>query len=644
VPASGDELPANASGYCQSAGGGAGCFTTQLQVYDSETPYPALGFVTLANMQDLPIRPCSQANQPPPVSGSSISPDAYLTGPTAFLLRGFDANGPVAIAGSVSLDGAGNATGGTVDVTRSSGHIQYTIQSTGSWYVVGTTAYGAGEFGNSLPAGVINYSRGCMNLALSNSGTPAPSISFAFTLGGCTNHFTNGQVISTSVSACGVSPTDGTQILGTFTTGRIIEFDDNTGKGTRASGILRAQSSASFATGLSGSYVFGLSGRDSVAQHYAAAGYFLANSGAFTSVAADVNDGGTCGSNSSCNTNSSGGSGTYTSDSTFGSTNGRWTGTVGVNSQTNLGVALYLISPNEALVATTDQLATGHPILGGEAITTASSFNPTVLQNTHMFHIGGLASDGPDVSVGVLAFDGAGNVTGGTVYQDHSATLGTTAVSGVYQVDSNIGRAVFSAPNAGQTLGAHSFVGYIVPPPSTLTRTDCSTPSACITGFLIGTDNTAQAGVLEFQSSVTAPPPPFSNLFLGGDYAYGSDEILDSTSANIDGDVYATPTSTSSTNGSLGTGNAGSLVQDIGSSSPAFEQDASYGDTSYYCPQSSNCYLLQPNQLLTGTYTVSSNGTGTFGGGTVAVTNGNVTFYIDESPSNNHPTVVVAEQ
>ena len=643
VPATGDELPANASGYCQSAGGGAGCFTTQFQVYDNETPYPALGFATLANMQDLPVRTCSQANQPPPVSGSSISPDAYLTGPTAFLLRGFDANGPVVIGGSVSLDGAGNASGGTVDVTRSSGHTQYSIQSTGSWYVVGTTAYGTGEFGNSLPPGVINYSRGCMNLALSNSGNPAPPISFAFTLGGCTNRFTNGQVVSTSASACGVSPTDGS-ILGTFTTGRIIEFDDNTGNGTRASGVLRAQSSDSFATGLSGSYAFGLSGGDSVAKHYATAGYFLANSGALTSVTADVNDGGTCGSNSTCNTNSSGGSGTYTIDSTFGSTNGRWTGTVGVNSQTTLGFALYLVSPNEALAATTDLLAAGHPILGGEAITTASSFNSTVLQNTHMLHIGGLASSGPDVSVGVLAFDGEGNITSGTVYQDQSATLGTTPASGVYQIDSNTGRAVFSAPNAGQTLGAHNFVGYIIPPPSTLTRADCSTPAACITGFLIGTDNTAQSGVLEFQSSVTAPPPPFSNLFVGGDYAYGTDEILDPTSANVEGDVFATPVSTSSINGNLGTGNAGSLVQDIGSSSPAFEQDSSYGDTGYYCLRASNCYLLQPNQLLTGTYTVSSSGTGTLGGGTVAVTNGNVTFYIDESPSNTHPTVIVAEQ
>jgi len=43
-------------------------------------------------------------------------------------------------------------------------------------------------------------------------------------------------------------------------------------------------------------------------------------------------------------------------------------------------------------------------------------------------------------------------------------------------------------------------------------------------------------------------------------------------------------------------------------------------------------------------YAVNSNGTGLFGGGVVSVTNGSAVFYIDESPTNLHPSVVVAEQ
>jgi hypothetical protein len=68
--------------------------------------------------------------------------------------------------------------------------------------------------------------------------------------------------------------------------------------------------------------------------------------------------------------------------------------------------------------------------------------------------------------------------------------------------------------------------------------------------------------------------------------------------------------------------------------------------------QEPGCTLLQPNLAISpfasgsdnGTYSVNSNGTGTVGGETVAVTNGNVIFYIDESPINAHPSLVVVEQ
>jgi hypothetical protein len=618
----------NQNDYCSSLGTGAGCYNTQFQVYDSQLPYPGMTFVTLKNMADLPMLSCSQANQAPLLNQGLLNPDSYLTGPVAFMLRGVDSNGPVVIAGSVTLDGSGNATGGTVDITRSTGHRQLTVQSNGSWYVVGGSAYGVGEFGLGGP-NLFDYSRGCMNLALSDSAGSLP-ISFAFTLSGCTNHYTTSQVTSTSLVACGFNTSN--QTLGTFSSGRIIEFDDNTGSGTRTTGVLRAQNSSSFSSGLSGPYAFGFSGGDSVQQRYAAAGSFQANSGTLSSVADDIDDGGTCGSNPTCNVTSAGGSGSLTADPTFGSSNGRWSGTLGLNSQTSLGLAVYAVSSGEALVATTNPLAVGQPILGGEAISTAASFNNSSLQNIHIFHIAGLASAGPDVSIGVLDFDGNGNLTGGTVYQDQAATLGTTQVSAEYQINSSTGRTVFTVPGQGQTLGAHNFVAYLIPPSPTLTRSSCSTPAACITGFLVGTDNTAQSGLLEFQTSATAPPPPFENLYLTGNYAYGTDEIEDALSPNLEGDVFASANSSGTTIGNLG-----------GGANP-FVQDVNYGDKSYFCPGSSTCYLLQPNQLLSGSYTITANGTGTFGGGVVSVSNGNVTFYIDESPVNTHPSVTVAEQ
>jgi hypothetical protein len=615
--------------YCSNTG----CYTTQFYVNDSQTPYPATKVVNVS-MQDLPLIPCSQENQALPLAGA-INPDAYLQGTIAFMMRGFDANGPAVIAGSVTMDGQGDVTGGTLDVTRSTGHQQFAVQSSGSSYVVGTTVYLEGQFGSVPPSGY-DYSRGCMTLALTNvsTGVSAPSTTFAFTLGGCSNGYNVNGVISTSNVACGYNTNN--QPSGNFTTGHIIEFDDNTGSGTRASGILRVQTSSAFAGGLSGPYAFGMSGGDASQKHFAMAGSFQASSGSISAAAADSVDGAACGSSSSpCNTTFTSGSGSYTADPTYGSSNGRWTGTLSLNSQTNYDLAIYVVSANEALVASTDQLSSSQPIVGGEAITTATTFSNASLEEPQIFHIGGLAGAGPDVSVGILTFDGIGSV-GGTVYEDQAGTLFTTAISGVYGVSATNGRTVFTAPVQGQTLGGHSFIAYIVPPSASLNRADCSTPAACVTGFLVGTDNTAQSGVMEFQIPVNGPPPPFQNLFVDGNYAFGTDETLDALTPNIDGDVDASPSASSTTSGSLGVSTSTTYTP--------FIQDASYGDSSYYCVTSVLCYLLQPNQVLAGSYSVGANGSGTFGGNVVSVTNGNVVFYIDESPTNLHPSVMVVEQ
>jgi hypothetical protein len=510
-------------------------------------------------------------------------------------MRGFDANGPVVIAASVSTDGAGNITGGMEDISRQ-GSFQ-TLPITGGSYVIGGKANGS--------SGPASYSRGCMTVTNQANTTST----FAFSLGGCSNNFNVGGATETHDTGCGMTQNNGQNVAaGYFTTGRIIEFDDSTGTGTRGSGIMRWQDPASFSTGaLTGAQAFGLSGWDSTGGHYALAGSMQANAGSLSAAAADINDAGTLAQQLT------GGSGTYRV-----AANGRGTASFTVG-QATFNLALYMVSKREAIVLTTDPLGTGHPLAAGELIGTTGSFSNASLTNSHMFHISGLASSGPDVSIGVLTFNGIGTVTG-TVYQDQASTLGTTAISGVYSVDPSTGRTAFTAPQIGQTLGSHPFVAYVIPLSSGLTKSACSKPANCVTGFLVGTDSTAQDGILEFQTSLTQPPPPFSNTYVAGDYVYGTSEIMDPSSRNIEGDFSSTTTS---------------LTNNV--------RDVSFGNPNY-CLQP-GCVLLLPDDTLSSTsFSITKNGTGALAAQTVAVTNGNVIFYIDESPLNVQPVIMVAEQ
>ena len=612
-------------------GGTTGQYPTLVQVNDAQQPYPAVGRITLGNMGDAPLTQfCSAAAPLPPtltnggdITLNPVNGDAYLQGTFAFLLRGSDANGPVVMAGSVVLDGMGNVVRGVEDITRSSGPQSYTIDPVHSSYSLGVDV--------SVPigsGGMINlYNRGCMTLT-NSAGT---TTTFALTVSGCSNNFSESGVIASFRDACGMTQNNGMNVAaGTFTSGRIIEFDDNTGAGTRATGFLRMQDTSSFSNGLSGRYAFGLAGWDAAKGHYAIAGSLQAGSGNLSGAAADIDDAGVLSSQLT------GGSGSYSVG-----LSGRGTATLAIG-QASFNLAFYTVSKTEIILISTDMLGGTHPVIGGEAVLTANAFSGNSLHTPQMIHIGGLATAGPDVSVGLLNFDGVGSFAG-TLFENQAGTIATASVSGAYAVDPATGRSLFSAPVQGQNLGPHPFVAYLVPPASSLTRASCSQPANCITGFVVGVDNTAQDGILEFQVPATEPPPPFSNRYIVGDYAYGNDENLSPPStptmtANTAGGVFASVSSSSSSSGSLG-----------GSSVAPFFEDVSYGDPNYCLlpgapPGPQPCLLLLPSQLLSGSYIITTNGTGNFGGQTASVTNGNVTFYIDQSPLSLHPVVMVAEQ
>ena len=157
---------------------------------------------------------------------------------------------------------------------------------------------------------------------------------------------------------------------------------------------------------------------------------------------------------------------------------------------------------------------------------------------------------------------------------------------------------MLTAQQIGQNLGAHPLVGYIIP------------TTSGTAGFLLSTDASVQAGALEFQA-LNPPVSTFQIANVVGQYFFSADDEADAASLSSTGTISASGTGSQAGNEDVSSGVAPNLV---------------------------------PNQGFTGSYSVSKNGTGNFGGETVSVTNGKTVYSLDESLLDLHPTITVVEQ
>lgn len=470
--------------------------------------------------------------------------ESEMTGSFAYLLKGFDANGAVAIAGSVQADGTGKITAGVEDVNRAGTGPQTNVP-----IVPGGSSYSLGPDG-----------RGCMTVATVTGPT-----TFRFSL----DAFSSG------------APTGG----------NIIEFDDNTGNGTRGSGIIRAQDPTSFANAkFANGYAFGLSGFGSSGEHVALAGTLASDGkGNVTGGNFDRNDAGTLTANSSKL------AGTYNIPS--GSTTGRGTMSATLNG-TPFTFAVYMVSANEAILAGVDPISETNQLTSGEAIASAGPFSNSTLAGSHLLRTNALnlsgSNAGSRATIGVLTFDGntSGGVTG-TLYDDQAGRSSTTTIlhgAATYAVDANTGRITFTG------IGTDSPVGYI------------AQTGSGITAFLVGTDDGAADGALEFQTKGSADFK--SSTFTGG-YSFGTGENLD----------YAT------------TNESHSASFDAKKTTVAGASDTSQ-------PRANG---LLPNQAFSNAFVFNSEGLGTVGSDP-AVTNGTAIFFINEDGGNTHPRITIAEK
>jgi hypothetical protein len=370
--------------------------------------------------------------------------EALLNGQYAFLLQGFDSHGPVGIAGSFDADGAGNIAKlvGVEDINTAAGpQINLTILSTGSSYSIGPDHRGCMTLVNS--AGMTNTYRFAV---ASITGTPAVA-----------------------------------------TRGRIVEFDDAFGKGTRTAGELRLQNPASFSNAqFTGPYTFGFYGQDGGGSRFSVAGTFTSNgSGAITGGTFDSDEGGGLTPNTPVD------SGTYAIGS-----NGR--GTIGI---TAIGVtdhfAMYLINASDAFFMSTDSLILD-PIFGGEALaSSAAPFTNSSLKGPAVLHLTGNSSSGDDAILVLATADGAGNLSSFQLFQNLAGTFSTqNLTTGTYSVAAN-GRVTLSG------VGSTPPVIYL---------------SGQNEGFALGTGSLSEIGRMEAQAA-----GPFSTASFSGTYLFGTE-------------------------------------------------------------------------------------------------------------------------
>lgn len=324
-----------------------------------------------------------------------------LKGQYALLVKGQTSSGTIDRAGSFVADGLGNISSAILDSSTSSG--------------ISTTLFGDGTY-SITPDG-----RG----ALTMSNTVAGTVAFYF-------------------------------VLDSNDEGLLVETDSNV---SAASGAFYAQDAGKFSvTGLSGSYVFHVSGADASGYPKSAIGRFTSDgAGHLSSGVLDIND------NSSNSGATKFSSASYQMDATYGASYGR--GSASIN---GLQFAFYIVDSTRAAFIETDTpaVASGWSVSQQTPPTTLTGFSGSF----------GFVGDGATESTsssagkatgrgGRFTADGAGNISDFVMESNRAGSASTIPSSGTdsgtYTIDSSgSGRGTITFSD--KSNGNFTFVFYLV--------------------------------------------------------------------------------------------------------------------------------------------------------------------------------------
>jgi len=272
--------------------------------------------------------------------------------------------------------------------------------------------------------------------------------------------------------------------------GRLVSFDNT---GVRGTGILRKQDPSAFSTfALANGYTLNLTGRDFSAQRVGVLASIFPNGfNAISGSALDYNDGGSVQT-----------FGTFSGPYTVGA-NGRGTMTFNILGLGPLDFAVYVVSAQEIILVSTDQLSPFNALLAGLGEQQSGGpYIPSSFQGSAVFNLAGLNSGFGEGYVGRFTFDGNGNVTGQfDLNKNGTVTIGGT-FTGTYSIAPN-GRGSLNLLDASNHLSIWTF--YAIAP----NRAYLSDG-----GFVVG------QGEMKNQQV----NPPFGNADVVGQLIFGSGE------------------------------------------------------------------------------------------------------------------------
>ncbi|MGH9733506.1 MAG: beta strand repeat-containing protein [Candidatus Acidiferrales bacterium] len=388
----------------------------------------------------------TQATTPVSATVTIAYSAASMRGPFAFYYVGDDATGFRAVAGRFVADGAGNIQGGLEDVD-SFGRPVESVQIRSGTYVVGPD----GRTSASITTSSGNDERW--------------------------------QFVLTSTSHA-----------------LLIRFDSNTtGYGTIDQQNLNDLSNPSV---ISGNYVFRTEGADTSFNPLAIAGRFTADGAGGIPTSASILDENDNGTVKKADTSLNG---SYSFDAA-NSGSGRGTLTLTSASTGQLQFVFYVIDNTHLYLVETDRAA----YLAGEVYSgaTGSSFDLSELTaSNYVFTVGGNSSSGAYAAGGVLASDGNGNITSGTLDANNAGTLAanTSISASTYTVDPTTGRIDLN-------LGSMEFAAY---------------PTASNTALLVELDSTeTSSGKAYLQAASPAALAGHFGLTLRGQGVFYNNPAL----------------------------------------------------------------------------------------------------------------------